>query len=124
MLYWSKYVTEGARRDPARSGFGLEVPKFFLRLQEHQQLTSIEQLGLDCDIPDLEATVVEYFRQNHSVFYDFSSSNTNVSRFLNHSPPCNLHFHHFKMKQPFTMCVELPVNNNSREKVLVPTGYG
>ena len=82
MLCWSKYVTEGARRDPAGSGSGSEVPKFFLRLQGHQQLTSIEQLGLDYGIPDLEATVVQYFRQNHSVFYDFSSSSADYSRFF------------------------------------------
>ena len=82
MLCWSKYVTEGARRDPAGSGSGSEVPKFFLRLQGRQQLTSIEQLGLDYGIPDLEATVVEYFRQNHSVFYDFSSPSADYSTFF------------------------------------------
>ena len=82
MLYWSKYVMKEAQRDPARSGAGSEVPKFFLRLQGHQQLTSIEQLGLDYGIPDLEATVVKYFRQNDSVFYDFSSSSTDYLMFF------------------------------------------
>ena len=82
ILCWSKYVTEGARWDPAGSGSESEVPKFFFRLQECQQLTSIEQLGLDYGIPDLEATVVEYFGQNHSMFYDISSFSTDCSIFF------------------------------------------
>ena len=69
MLCWSKSI--GSKRDQHATGLGESgsvVPRFFLRLQGRQDLTSVRQLGVDYGIPDLEHTVLEYFRENHFTY--------------------------------------------------------